>query len=65
MRVLVLSDHGGKQLGQTVAQLRSRLEKPTMHAIGAYPTQLLEAIDRYAVALDSQSCERIAALIRP
>lgn len=41
-----------------------RLENPTVHAIGTHPTHLLKAIDRHAVALDSQSCERIVALIR-
>ncbi|WP_203860120.1 nuclease-related domain-containing protein [Plantactinospora mayteni] len=41
-----------------------RCENPTVRAIGTHPTHLLEAIDRYAVSLDSQSCERIVALIR-
>ncbi|GIF08917.1 nuclease-related domain-containing protein [Actinoplanes siamensis] len=41
-----------------------RFGNPTVHAIGTHPAHLLAAIDRHAVALDSQSCERIVALIR-
>ena len=40
-----------------------RCENPTVHAIGTHPAHLLQAIDRYAVALDPKSCERIVALI--